>query len=358
MERINTYERFLEKEGIPVIRGFSVFDPMSVPLKPWPRKGGLGTYVLLSGSEVTTDAYVCEIPPGGSLLPQKHLYEELIYILSGYGASTVWVEGTRKHTFEWQEGSLFAPPLNAWHQHFNGQSDKPVRYIGATRAPASMNLFHDLDFIFNNNHIFGNRYSAEEDYFSKKGKAFTHGKLSILDTNFIQNCNEIELRQWSERGAGNRTVFIELSNNVHSVHISQFPVGTYKKAHRHNNPGARLLILEGCGYTLIWPSEGGKREKIEWQKHTLIGFPNQWFHQHFNTGAEPAKYMAFQGGRALKYYGIVVDVETHGGVDKSVKLGGNQIEYEDEGPEIRRQFKEELAKNKAPWGMSQYFPGE
>ncbi len=64
------------------------------------------------------------------------------------------------------------------------------------------------------------------------------------------------------------------------------------------------------------------------------------------------------GVHALKYYGIVVDVDTHGGVDKSVKLGGNQIEYEDEDPEIRRQFKEELAKDGAPWRMSEFFPGE
>ena len=157
MKRINTYEKFLEQEGVPVVKGYGVADLMTVPLEPWKRKGGLGAYLNLIGAGGIIDAYLCEIPPGESLLPQKHLYEEMIYILSGYGATSIWVDGKPRQSFEWQEGSLFSPPLNTWHQHFNGQSDKPARYLGVTRAPIFMNLFHDLDFIFNNDFVFKNR---------------------------------------------------------------------------------------------------------------------------------------------------------------------------------------------------------
>ena len=41
MERINTYEQWLSQEGIPVIRGLSVYDLLTVPVEPWPRKGGV-----------------------------------------------------------------------------------------------------------------------------------------------------------------------------------------------------------------------------------------------------------------------------------------------------------------------------
>ena len=36
---------------------------------------------------------VAEIPPGGALEPEKHLYDELLYIWQGRGLSEVWHEG-------------------------------------------------------------------------------------------------------------------------------------------------------------------------------------------------------------------------------------------------------------------------
>ncbi|MDO8636113.1 MAG: cupin domain-containing protein, partial [Dehalococcoidia bacterium] len=115
------YDLWQESEGIPIVRGYHIEDLKKVPVKPWSRKGGLGTFINLEGAEQADDAYICEIPPGGSLKPQKHLFEEMIVILQGRGATTIWNEGGAKQTFEWQEGSMFSPPLNVWHQHFNGQ---------------------------------------------------------------------------------------------------------------------------------------------------------------------------------------------------------------------------------------------
>ena len=54
----------------------------------------------------TNDAYICEVPPEKALEPEKHMYEELIYIINGRGATTIWNDGEPKRTFEWQEGSL------------------------------------------------------------------------------------------------------------------------------------------------------------------------------------------------------------------------------------------------------------
>ncbi|MGH7767708.1 MAG: cupin domain-containing protein, partial [Candidatus Binatia bacterium] len=135
-----TYQQFLEKEGLPVIRAFHVEDIRQVELSPWERRGGLGAYLNLEGTEGVNDCYIGEIPPGKSLNPQKHMFEELVFVISGHGATTVWRDGKKKQTFEWQEGSLFSPPLNTWHQLFNGSGSEPARYLAVTTAPTMINL--------------------------------------------------------------------------------------------------------------------------------------------------------------------------------------------------------------------------
>jgi len=115
-----TYEHFLAKEGMPAVRGFHIEDINAVELYPWARMGGRGVYLNLDGSEGVNDCYIAEIAAGKALEPQRHMFEELIYVVSGHGATTVWQDGGKKQSFEWGEGALFSPPLNVWYQHFNG----------------------------------------------------------------------------------------------------------------------------------------------------------------------------------------------------------------------------------------------
>ena len=315
---------------------------------PWDLKGGLAAFINLEGTGETNDGYVCEIPPGKHLKPQKHLYEEMVFILEGHGATSVWQKNGKKHTFEWHPGSLFAIPLNAWYQHFNGQGSSAVRYFAVTNAPFMINLFHNLDFIFDNDFTFADRFSVdEEDYFSGKGQLWGRN----MSVNFVPNSREIQLYEWKERGAGGKNVMFDLAGNVMGAHISEFPVGRYKKAHRHG-PGAHVIILTGQGYSLLWP-EGTKRVRVEWKPRSVVVPPNQWFHQHFNSGAEPARYLALRWNN-WRYRFIALSDDR--AVDKSVKDGGTQIEYEDEDPEIHATFEQALTRVGAPCRMGSMVP--
>lgn len=333
-EKETPYTRWVAGEGLEIISGHFVPDLNTVELKPWARRGGKAVFINHDASRTSNDCYVCEIPEGGKLEPQRQLFEEMIMILSGKGSTSVWNDAGAKVTFEWGPGAIFAIPLNAWHQHFNGSGQAPVRYVAVTNGPPVMNLYEEPGFIFGTAHDFENRFNGEPDYFANKGEQ----KGLLLQTNFVADAVNLPLIEARERGAGGGHIRFSMAKGSMNSHISQFPVGTYKKCHRHG-PGAHVIILGGEGYSLMWP-EGEAPKRYDWKVGSMIVPPNMWFHQHFNTGTTPARYLAFKHE--------TVSVRNAQGVPKawiSMRIGGDQIDYADEKPLIRTMFAESLAGN-------------
>jgi oxalate decarboxylase/phosphoglucose isomerase-like protein (cupin superfamily) len=349
-ERYDTYKHWLEAQKIPVIEGFYIEDINDVELEYWDLKGVPASFVILEGTGGTNDAYICEIPPGGSTKPQKHMYEEMVYITRGHGATTVWQKNGKKHTFEWGPGSLFAIPLNAHYQHFNG-SREPARYYAVTNNCFVMNLFHSVDFVFDNDFVFSDRFDPETDnYFSGKGDI--QGRF-FMSTNFVPDLRDLELADYSERGKGSTNMKFDLAGNSMGSHVSEFPVGTYKKCHRHG-PGAHVIIVSGQGYSLLWP-EGDEPRRVDWKPGSVVVPPDQWFHQHFNSGAQPARYLALRWNN-WRYKSVMRNSGERGSTYTSIKQGGSQIEFEDESPTIHREFHEAMEQAGAECEMGGYHP--
>ena len=333
------YAEWQATENVPIIGGLVVPDLRGeLPMSMWARKGVEGAFISLRGGEESMDAYIIDIPPTKNTEPEKYMFEEEYVVLSGRGATTIWLEGGQKQTFEWQAGSVFSPPMNAWRQHFNGSADQPVRLLAISNAPVMFNLFRSDQFIFNCDHAFTDRFSGEEDYFSGKGDALPN---LVWRSNFIPDVTSFTLKDYSWRGGGSdsKAVMFEMANNTIQSHCAEFPVGTYKKAHRHG-PGAHILVISGTGFSLMW-EEGQPMQKLEWGPGTLFAPPHMWFHQHFNAGSEPARYFAVHYGA----WRVVVDY--FGMADTSTKTGGHQIDYADENDEVMEIFTAELAKNGA-----------
>ena len=162
-EKDTSYLRWVRAEGLDIIGAHYVRNLRTVELKPWPRRGGSGVYINHEASRTSNDCYVCEIPAGKKLAPQRQLFEEMILVLDGRGSTTVWNDAGRRITFEWKAGAMFAIPLNCWHQHFNGSGAAPARYVAVTNAPPVINLYEDTDFVFNTAHDFKSRFDGEPD---------------------------------------------------------------------------------------------------------------------------------------------------------------------------------------------------
>ena len=111
--------------------------------------------------------------------------------------------------------------------------------------------------------------------------------------------------------------------------MSVFPSKSYKKAHRHG-PGVVIVIPAGEGYSVMWP-EGKEKVVIPWHEGSVFVPPNRWFHQHFNVGSSPARYLALHAPRVIR-----------GSGERIEDVQRDQIEYPDEEPWIRHKFKEEL----------------
>ncbi len=332
-EKDSVYERWIRSQGLDIVPAHYIPNLRTVELKPWARRGGRGVYINHEASRTTIDCYVCEIAAGKHLEPQRMLFEEMILILDGRGSTTVWNNAGQRITFEWQAGAIFAIPLNCWHQHFNGSGRELVRYVAVTNAPPFVNLFEDTDFLLGCPHDFKGRFSGEPDYFSSKGEQ----KGFLLTANMVPDAVNLPLHESKERGAGSGHIRFNMARGSLPSHISQFPIGTYKKAH-HHGPGAHVVVLSGEGYSLMWP-QGEEPRYYPWEVGTMIVPPNGWYHQHFNTGPTPARYLAFKPGNSPRNsQGVPMSWISR-------RAGGNQIDYADETAAVRSRFADALAKH-------------
>jgi len=92
----------------------------------------------------TVDAYMQIIPPGSRSGKHRHLAEECLYVLEGFGYDLhqdcdieladefEWRIQENVQRFEWEAGDVIYIPPNTIHQHWNADPQRPARLISAT----------------------------------------------------------------------------------------------------------------------------------------------------------------------------------------------------------------------------------
>ena len=348
------FEQWIESQGVPILKGYAVDDVWKAKLGPWKRLGIQGAIVDLEGEGGMMVGFIYELAPGKQSLPEKHLYEGRVLVLSGNGEARFWYDEGKKVTAKWEPMTLFPLPMNTWHEFIN-TGKEPARLFAATNAPLIIDLFRDLDFVFNSNHRFSGRFNSETDYFKLELYKFrdpqkTPDGYALTITNIVPDVPTIKLYPAGHgvvKGGGAETVnhHFSLAKDALDSHIEEFQPARYERGHRHG-PGANVLYLSGHGYTLMWPPELGPRPftdgrgdeviRVDWHAGTLFVPPTQWYHQHFNPSAAPARFIkvAGFGSRVYRLTSREVFAER-----------SSVINWADEDPKIREIFETELKKN-------------
>lgn len=113
----------------PMIKGLVVpadLRDMELPERPW--RNNRGHYFDLGDYEVL-NAHLSELKPGTPSVRHRHTTEAYLYVVKGHGYSLINFEDEPVEAVEWSEGTLFAPPRWAWHQHFNLDPHDTARYL-------------------------------------------------------------------------------------------------------------------------------------------------------------------------------------------------------------------------------------
>ncbi len=356
----NPYMDWVKREGLPISEDYAI-DLFKVEMRPWARVEANAAAVHLKARGEFTNMLLFELPPGKATAPQKHLYEEVVYVLEGNGSTELEFPDGTKRSFEWGTYSMFAIPINAKYRHFNGSGRDRVLMVSTTNLPLLLNAFHSERFIFDLDFDFGRTRSS--DNFDGDGtlSARKAGNF-VWETNFVPSLEKIELKAAEDRGAGSLNLLFVLADGHMHAHMSEMPVGTYKKAHRHG-PGFHVMCVRGQGFSLLWFEGDEDFRRVDWTHGLVFPPADKQFHQHFNTSDRPARYIA-TGMGSVRYplmdwqrrAGGDPDSEKKGAQALSVKEGGDQIEYEDQDPKIHAMWLAEMKRNGVPQKMDKYFP--
>jgi len=354
----SAYDVFMEEEGIPVFRDIGISKVQNLPLKPWKRVGGKGSYIQLYGTEGKWGSYVVEVPGAGALNVEKHLYEKICLVVEGRGTTEVWQEGDKKrHVFEWQKGSLFSIPVNTYHRIVNATSS-PALLLCGTTAPNLINLFNSTDAVFNSPYVFRDRFNGADDFFKPKDDIEPDPVrgLAMRRSNLFSDIVNCELPLDNRRSPGYRRVEPYMTDNSFYLWIGQHENGRYSKAHAHTS-AAVLICLKGKGYTYSWPEnlgpnpwKDGKADQVRRLDYEPVGMVTaapggaRWYHQHFGVSKEPFRLTAWFGPHAPgKEPGPPGSPHTdYGAID--ITEGGTALPYWMEDPAIRKEYNETLKK--------------
>jgi quercetin dioxygenase-like cupin family protein len=259
------------------------------------------------------DVTLIEIPPGGQMAPHRHLAEEMVYIVSGKGYTTMWTKsGERKERYDWTEGDMLSPTLNAWHQHVNASPDTPARYLSLTTEPLTRNVFPNPAFLSTSDFVFDERWKqsiAQQPEYTPVGT-----DAEVVRMRVGHHLPNLPGREMRERRKDVLGLTIRAEGDMAGNRIMEWEVREYQSENA-KSPGHRhfwetvYYIIDGEGYAVLQREGEEAARRVNWTKGDLFIVEANEFHEHrANKGSSPRFWQVKPSGY-FHNVGIVSDEE-------------------------------------------------
>ena len=286
----------------------------AINLKEYPvefnKDLGVSTARLGEGRLHQVDTTLIEIPPGGRLAPHRHLAEEIIYIISGQGYTTMWQRsGEKQVRYDWVAGDLLSPSLNVWHQHINTSADTPVRYVSITSTPVSKNLFPHPGFLSSSDLVFDDRWqqgiTQQPEYIPQGG----FENSAVVRMRVGHQLPDLPGRVLKQRRKGAWGITILPEGDLAGNHVLEMEVRekdgeefTDEEAHMHRNPWEVVyVVLDGAGYSTM-RREGEPIRRVNWQKGDMFIMEANEYHD--NRAQQNSRTRYLQVKAAGYFHGV------------------------------------------------------
>lgn len=260
---------------------------------------------------------------GWKTLGHRHTVEAVIYVLQGKGHSII--DGVR---YDWAPGDFISVPMFSWHRHLN-TGNQDFIYLAATTGPLSLALGLAVyeDERYPDYWMFGHKSeSALKSMIPGADDSTRVSSAAISETAPLSSTDALykehlrfsggeEMRRRASqvlvRGAelefektamGRQRYVIDPKTGflmrVLGSLVAEISPGKRSGAHRHMYEEVNY-ILSGQGYSLI------EDRRYDWAAGDVLCIPVFGWHQHFNTGTEPARILVHHSRALMENLGFM-----------------------------------------------------
>ncbi len=301
---VDPYLNWVKAEGATIHEG-AALDLLALAVAPWARFGMKGAVCHAEGRCDYLTAFLFALDAGQSSAPVRHTYEEVFYVLAGSGETLITLSDGHETTIEWGEKKLFAVPINATARHKAGPSG--ARFVALSDFRYLMGLYRNEAFLFDNPSPLHGRQKRAVDAGLIADPC--SGTLSVDELSPL--------------------VLADLSVGVDLTALAP----KSSTLARRQMQGRHILGVDGQGFSLSFSSQNSDIRRVDWRHGMLFGLKGMQFHQHFNAGSAPARFIAVELG-SLSSPMFRSRRSTYG--DASVYASGAAIiPRDEERPEVR-----------------------